>query len=116
MLVIISSITVTNLAYFYNNFWHNEKYKEYTPRAIFFKPYIRIFIQQFVVILAGFFFIVFEAGNVAAILLIVFRLVVDLAMVFIRKDSKEFDTFMKKKSKSYDHYLEMKKKYQEFSE
>ncbi|MBZ0328353.1 MAG: DUF6498-containing protein [Altibacter sp.] len=116
MSVVMASLVVTNLGYFYTNFWANEKYKEYTPSAIFIKPYVRIFIQQFVVILAFFFFIIFSTAKVAAILLILLRLLVDLVMVSLNKDSQALDNLARKYSKSYDHYLEMKKKYQEFSE
>jgi hypothetical protein len=116
MTVIMASLVVTNLGYFYTNFWANEKYKEYTTGAIFIKPYARIFIQQFVVILAFFFFIIFSTPKVAAILLIVFRLLVDLVMVSLNKDSQTLDALAKKYAKSHEHYLDMKQKYQEFSE
>ena len=87
MLVIVGSLLLSNLGYFYANFWSPYKYREYAPSDIFFTPYVRIFIQQFVVILAGFFMVVLQAGMAAAILLLVFRLFVDLCMVAIRKDS-----------------------------
>jgi len=51
-------------------------------------PYIRIFIQQFVVIIAGFFLVAFSAGMAAALLLIAFRLMVDLVIVSIRKNGE----------------------------
>ena len=85
MLLIIGSLLVSNLGYFYSNFWQFEKYKEYAPSEIFFSPYLRIFIQQFVVILAGFFMVFLDSGIVAAALLLLFRLGVDLCMVAIRK-------------------------------
>lgn len=54
-----------------------------------FKPGVKIFIQQFVVILS-FFFIVFnkEAGIIAAVLLICFRLVIDLIFESIKENSE----------------------------
>ena len=116
MSIIIASLVVTNLGYFYTNFLASEKYKEYSPAELFFKPYVRIFIQQFAVILAGFFFILFSEGIAAAILLLIFRLAVDLVMVGINKDSESFDAYAKKHSNSYNQYLETKKKYQQFSE
>jgi hypothetical protein len=114
--IILTSVFFTNLAYFYNNFLANEKYREYAADQIFFKPYVRIFIQQFVVIFSGFFFVVFSAPYVAAIMIVLLRLPVDLAMVSIEKNSPVFDAAMKKYSNSHNHYLQMKKKYQEFSE
>jgi len=116
LIVVLVSILITNLAYFYTNFWLKKKYKDYSPKAIFMKPYARIFIQQFVVILSGFFFFIFPDGIATAIILIVLRLFVDAIMVSFNKDSKVFDNFVRKKSTSYDHYLELKRKYQEFSE
>ncbi|MFC7356741.1 DUF6498-containing protein [Jejudonia soesokkakensis] len=116
MHAIIASLVVTNLGYFYTNFLATEKYKEYTPAQLFFKPYVRIFIQQFAVILAGFFFIILSQGIAAAILLLIIRLPVDLIMVGIHKDSKPFEAYVKKHSTTYNQYLETKKKYQEFSE
>jgi hypothetical protein len=114
--IVLISIIVTNVYYFYNNFLVPKKYIEYSPQAIFFKPYARIIVQQFVVILSGFFFIIFPTGTVTAILIIIFRFITDSFMVFIKKDSEKFDSFVKEKANSYDHYLELKKKYQEFSE
>ncbi|WP_034261114.1 DUF6498-containing protein [Altibacter lentus] len=116
MPVVLASLVVTNLSYFYTNFWKNEKYKSYTPGAIFMKPYVRIFVQQFVVILAFFFYLLLSTGVVAAVLLIVFRLLIDLTMVSLHKDSETLEKLAKKYANSPDHYEEMKRKYQEFSE
>jgi hypothetical protein len=80
------------------------------------KPYVRIFIQQFVVILAFFFFILFNSGMVAAVLLIFFRLFVDLVMVSIKKDSRMLETLTKKIAKNPEQYPEIRKQLQEFSE
>mgnify|MGYP003147788942 CR=1 FL=1 len=116
MSVVLASLIVTNLGYFYTNFWKNQQYKQYTPGAILMKPYVRIFVQQFVVILAFFFYLLFSAGTIAAVLLIVFRLLIDLAVVALHKDSDVLDTLAKKFANSPEAYEEMKRKYQEFSE
>lgn len=113
---ILTSIFFTNLAYFYKSFLANGKFREYATNEIFFKPYARIFIQQFVVVFSGFFFVVFSAAYAAAILLILLRLPVDLILVSIEKESPVFDAALNKYSKSNNHYLQMKKNYQEFSE
>ncbi|MDT0556124.1 DUF6498-containing protein [Patiriisocius hiemis] len=114
--IIVASLFITNLSYFYNNFLIHKKYQDYKPSSLLFKPYGRIFIQQFVVILAGFFFVLTAADMAAAILLIGFRLIIDLSIVSIRKDSKPFESFVKKHSNSYEHYLKMKEEYQKYSE
>ena len=116
MPLILASIIVNNLGYFYTNFWKNEKFRDYAPDNIFMKPYVRIFIQQFVVILAFFFFILFNSGMVAAVLLIFFRLFVDLVMVSIKKDSRMLETLTKKIAKNPEQYPEIRKQLQEFSE
>ncbi len=113
---ILASILANNLGYFYTNFWRNEKYKEYAPNDIFFKPYVRIFIQQFVVIFSFFFFIIFNSGMTAAVVLIFFRLFIDLALFSIKKDSKMLDMLAKKLAKQPEDYSEIKKQLQEFSE
>ena len=116
MPIILAAVILNNLTYFYTNFWRNEKYRDYSPDDIFMKPYVRIFIQQFVVILAFFFFIIFNSGMIAAVLLIIFRLFVDLVMVSIKKDSRMLDILAKKIAKTPDEYPQIKKQLQEFSE
>ena len=116
MPLILASIIINNLSYFYTNFWRNEKYKDYAPDNIFMRPYVRIFIQQFVVILAFFFYIILNSGMIAAVLLIIFRLFVDLVLFSIKKDSKMLDILSKKIAKTPDQYPEIKKQLQEFSE
>ncbi len=116
MPLILSSILINNLSYFYTNFWRNEKYKDYAPDNIFMKPYVRIFIQQFVVILAFFFFILFNSGLIAAVLLIIFRLLVDLVLVSLKKDSEILDKLSKKLAKTPEDYPKIKEQLQEYSE
>jgi hypothetical protein len=116
LIIVLISILVTNMFYVYNNFIQTKKYKEYSPQSILFKPYLRIFIQQFVVILSGFVIMIFLNGMAPAVILIVLRFLLDVVVVSINNKSKEFDGYVKEKTNSYDHYLELKKKYEEFSE
>lgn len=116
MPIILTSIILNNLMYFFTNFLRNKKYKDYSPDNIMMKPYVRIFIQQFVVILAFFFFMIFDSGMIAAILLIFFRLFVDLVMFSIRKDSKMLELLTKKVAKSPEEYAQVSKQLQEYSE
>lgn len=116
MPIILTSIFINNLSYFYTNFWRNGKYKEYAPDNIMMKPYVRIFIQQFVVILAFFFFMLFNSGYVAAILLIVFRLFVDLVLFSVKKNGKLLVLLTEKIAKSPEDYPKVKKQLQEYSE
>lgn len=114
--IILLSIFTNNLSYFYTNFWRNDKYKDYSVDDIFFKPYVRIFIQQFVVIFSFFFFIIFNSGLVAAIILIAMRLFIDLALFSIKKDSKMLDIMAHKIAKTPEEYPEIKKQLQGFTE
>lgn len=67
----------------YFSFIKSKLYNFYTVDRLFFQPYLRIFIQQFTVILAVFFIIFFPSGIMAAVLLILIRLFVDLVGVYI---------------------------------
>ena len=62
------------------------KTKEFTVSEIMTKPYVRIFIQQFVVIIAMFFIMFSKSGVIAALLLVVFRGLVDFFMAGIREN------------------------------
>lgn len=58
-------------------------YKNTSADDLFFKPYIRVLIQQFTVIIASFFVLITGLEVIAAITLIIFRLLVDLCGVYI---------------------------------
>jgi hypothetical protein len=68
---------VTQIAYAIRHWVIPAKYHEQTIQGMFIQPYIRIFIQQFATILAGFFFIFMQSGFAAAVLVVLLRLVVD---------------------------------------
>lgn len=114
--VMLGSLLLTNLAYFYHNFWTPSKYREYAPSEIFMGPYVRIFIQQFVVILAGFFFVFLNAGYAAAVLLIGIRLLVDLVIVSIKKDAAFLEVLSEKLAKPGQDPSEVKQQLERLSE
>ncbi len=116
MLVVLASIIFTNLAYFYTNFLNPKRYEAYAPDEIFMKPYLRIFIQQFVVILAGFFFIILDAGMAAALFLVLIRTFVDLVIVGIRKDSTLVGVLAHKLARSHEEVPKIEKTLQQLSE
>jgi hypothetical protein len=68
---------VTQVTYTIRNWVIPAKYHTQTLQGMFIQPYIRIFIQQFATILAGFFFIIMQSGFAAALLVVLFRLLVD---------------------------------------
>ncbi len=116
MVPVLSSIVITNVTYFITNFIQPQRYKEYSSSELFMKPYVRIFVQQFAVILGGFFFVILQAGTAAAVLLILFRLGVDLVMVALRKNGKALQTVAQKLTKEPEDFEKMKKELERFSE
>ncbi|MDC7994360.1 DUF6498-containing protein [Altibacter sp. HG106] len=113
---VLASIIVTNVAYFITNFIQPQRYKEYRASELLMKPYVRIFVQQFAVILGGFFFVILQAGTAAAVFLILFRLGVDLVMVALRKNGNALQTVAEKLSKTEEEALKMKRELERFSE
>ena len=67
-------------------FLRDGKQHKYTTKMLMFQPYLRIFVQQFAVIISGFFIILFSNGLVVALLLILFRLFIDLTGAYIGSD------------------------------
>lgn len=116
MLMALASILFTNLSYFFTNFWKPKKYRDYGPDEIFMKPYLRIIIQQFVVIIAAFFLVVLNAGLAAAILLIVLRLAVDLTIIGIKSDSTLLKKLAIKLSKTPEEIPQIEKSLEQFTE
>lgn len=69
----------------YMSFIRTYKHHDYGVMQLMFQPYLRIFIQQFVVIISGFFVMLFPNGIAVAFILIMFRLFIDLTGVYIGK-------------------------------
>lgn len=75
---------VTQVTYAIRHWFLPAKYQEQTIQGMFIQPYVRIFIQQFATILAGFFFIILQSGFAAAVLVVLFRLLVDSILLTAR--------------------------------
>ena len=86
---------------FYFIFFRTGYYKTVQLESYIFQPYLRIFIQQFVAIIPGFFIIFGKAGFIAAVLLIIIRAVTDYYLNRIRANetyfNKAFNFLFKKK-------------------
>jgi len=96
MNLVLISILIYNLADYYFNFIVQKTYKNITVDEIFMQPYVRIIIQQFAVILGGF-FIIFTSGIfVVAILLILIRTFIEL--IFITNSSSISSLFRSNKT------------------
>ncbi|MFN3665459.1 MAG: DUF6498-containing protein [Sediminibacterium sp.] len=88
MQLAFASIALANIGYTFRNFFVTGRYHKYTVNMLFMQPYIRIFIQQLVAILAGFFFFFKDGAMVAALLLIITRLVLDLYLQAIKYNAQ----------------------------
>lgn len=76
------------LVHTFFTFIKNKEYTQHTVDTLFFQPYLRIFIQQFTVILAVIFALLIPDGLGVALLLILLRLFVDLLGTYISSDPK----------------------------
>ncbi len=78
LLLGILSLIISHGYSLYINYYKGKEYLTTHPSAQMFKPYIRIMIQQFVVIVGAFFLLIFNAPIFLLILLVLFKIVVDL--------------------------------------
>lgn len=84
------SVILTHLVEFYFNFLENKKYLNQNFENYFAKPYLRIFIQQFLAIIPFFFLIMTDyVGIIAALLLILMRAALDIYINNIGKNPQK---------------------------
>ena len=112
----LPAIVFTHLGKFFTDFMAHKKYLKFDIQEIMYAPYVRIIIQQFVVILSFFFIIFSETGMVAAILLILFRFGIDLTLEAIKEDSKTLDFVAEKLSNEKTSKETIKKQLINFTE
>jgi len=91
---------------FWFNFYKSGYYKNLPVELYMFQPYLRIFIQQFVAILPGFFIIFGKAGLAAAIILIVLRTITDYYIDKMRNSPSFFHKMFPKLFKTLAHKKE----------
>ena len=84
------------LVKYYFDFLQPQKFKQFKVSEIMFKPYLRIVVQQFVVILGGFFIAFSQASIITAIILVLVRFLVDFCLVSIKSDSRFLDYLVDK--------------------
>ncbi|TXG34713.1 DUF6498-containing protein [Seonamhaeicola maritimus] len=113
---IIGLLLVTQLAKYVFDYIQPQKYLRFTPEEIMFKPYVRILIQQFAVILAMFFIMFSNADVMAAILLILIRAIVDFFLVGIRDNEALLNRIVDKMYDGKTSKEELKKQLILFSE
>lgn len=82
------TLAFSNVAMTFKNFVLPGEFRRTTTSKLYFQPYVRIFIQQFVTIFAWFFMFVSSSAMAASLMIIIFRLGVDL---FLNKASMDKD-------------------------
>ncbi|WP_299047169.1 DUF6498-containing protein [uncultured Polaribacter sp.] len=92
----LPAIFLNHLGKFISDFIHHKKYLIFSVKELMFKPYMRIFVQQFVVIISFFFIVFTSVGIVAAILLVLFRLIIDLTLESVKENSRNLDALAQK--------------------
>lgn len=73
----LGSLLFANITYFVNDFILNDKYKTQTLTGLMFAPYKRIFLQQFLVILGGFIFMLTGGISFVMGLFVVLKIIAD---------------------------------------
>lgn len=116
MKYVLPAIIFTHVGKFFSDFIHHKKYLKFSANEIMTKPYVRIIIQQFVVIISFFFMVLGKAGVIAAILLILFRLIIDLVMESVKENSKILDVLSEKLANEKASKEEIKKQLMAFTE
>jgi hypothetical protein len=74
------ALLFSNIAMTFKNFILPGEFRRTTTTKLFFQPYLRIFIQQFVTIISWFFMFICSSALAGAILIILLRLFVDLIL------------------------------------
>lgn len=84
----LGSLTIANFTFFINDFIVPGKYQTQSLYGLMFAPYKRIFLQQFLVILGGFIFIL--SGGIAAVmgLFVVLKIVAEYITVNYKANPK----------------------------
>lgn len=84
------SIIFTHLIEFYFNFLKNKKYLNQVFSDFYAKPYLRIFMQQFLAIIPFFFLFATDyVGIIAALILIIMRTILDLYLNQLAKNPEK---------------------------
>lgn len=89
-------IGIANTGYAIRHFFMPRRYHDFTMQQLFMQPYIRIVVQQFVSILAGFFFFFTSNGLAVALVLITVRLFIDLYLCALKYNPEIRNAFINK--------------------
>ena len=109
-------IFFNHMSWFVTGFLKEKRFNYFTAKEIMFKPYLRIFIQQFVVILSVGIMIATKQAVVVGVLLIILRLVVDLTLEAIKINSNLLNYLAEKMANEKASKEEMKRQLIIFTE
>lgn len=96
----VISLAIANAYYFINDFIMSNKYRTETMAGLMFQPYKRIFVQQFVVILGGFIFMLSGSSAIVAILFIALKTIADYLSANYGNNPKIKEWLLKKTAES----------------
>lgn len=87
-LLALGSLLIANLSYFADDFLLSGKYKTVSMQSLMMAPYKRIFLQQFLVILGGFIFMLTGGISVVMGLFVVLKIIADYLSANYGNNSK----------------------------
>lgn len=99
MLLAFACLALSNVLYTIKDFFMTGRFHQYTTNQLFMQPYLRIFVQQVISIISGFFIILTKGAAVVAALLILLRAVLDLYLSAVKNDEGLKDRLLQKLSK-----------------
>ena len=104
---VVASIVGTHLFDFFFRFLKSKKYQTKDLILYAFKPYLRVFVQQFLAIIPlCFMFFHLEIGLVAAILLVIMRAALDLYLFLVSQSPERLNYWIKTLSSGTPEDLE----------
>ncbi len=109
-------IFFNHMSWFVTGFLKEKRFDYYTAKEILFKPYLRIFIQQFVVIISVLIMLISKQAILVGVVLILIRLFLDLTLEAIKLNSKLLDYIAEKMTNEKATKEEVKKKLILFTE
>lgn len=109
MFPLIGFVLLSQSFQYFKRWQNHDFYEQYKPSETMFQPYPRVFIQQFTVILSGFFIIFSNAIVVAALLITVLMTFLDLFWMSLRINSDKRITFEKYLNKNGTKNVDFKR-------
>ena len=110
MQLLVLVLVAGQIAHTLSQFVATGIYRQADVGLLMMQPYVRIVIQQFVAILAGFFLFMADAGMAAAVLLLVLRAATDLLLIAARDVPEIWDGWVSQLAEKSNNPSEHKKR------